>query len=175
MKILGVNSIQDLNEYLNEFKWACCYRTNDKWYINQDPSEKTWSDNYITLTSKQFLQLKAGCCWDYVNFEYMYFKENFPTYPIKCYYFEIKNSITHTWLCFLSDGYNIFESSFKSYIGIYHYKTEEEMLNRYIPLLLKRQNDSYKVYSYIPTEKQLNCEEFANYVYTTGKLVREDD
>ena len=86
MKIFGINAPQDLNEYLNQINWACVIKDNE--YKILDGNNKHDWEAYKILKPNELLFIEAGCCWDFVNFEYHYFKNNFPQYPIKCYYIE---------------------------------------------------------------------------------------
>ena len=141
-------TIKEFNTYLNSFKWACCY-FDTKWHINTNLN--TWAIKYKTLTYKQFLSLKVGSCWDYVNTEYHYLKDY---YSVKCYYLELENYNTHY------DNF-LFESAFKSHTGIYYRTENNAFVNKYNSLLNKD-----NIYTYTPLDKELTCDEFMNYIYT---------
>ena len=156
----------DLNKYLNDFRWGLVY---DHKFID-NPSEEDWDKHYKTLSLQEFEKLKAGCCWDYVNFEAEYFRNNYIFKPI-CYYAEDTNYQTHTWLCFWdNDILWVFESSWKKYKGLTPYKDEKEMLSVYSRRLLdgwKKDMPSskdVKIYKYDAGKSLvgLNCVEFMN-------------
>ena len=60
--------------------------------------------DYLTLSPNQFKKYKGGICWDYVAYEYPYFKSHFSNAKIKSFFFAIvKNNVitdTHTLLLF---------------------------------------------------------------------------
>ena len=164
---------EQLNKILNTFKWGC-YLINDNKPYNVTDSLDNWYQ-YKVLTPKQFLLARGGCCWDYVNFEYYYFTKYLPNINIHCYYIEDEIN-NHTWLTYeLNDKIYLFESSWKNHIGIYQFNTNYEMLNYYIQLQYKENNNkSYIVYEYIP-KSNLSCEKFIIDIFKNGKLIMKDN
>lgn len=107
--------------------------------------------NYKTLSPEKFKKFKGGICWDYVAYEWRYFKSHFSNIKIKTFYFAIiKNGIvsnTHTFLLFyINDKVYWFEASWKSHIGIIEYNSENEALSDIINTLkFNNKNDWFIV------------------------------
>ena len=119
-KLSDVKTPRDLNKILNSYKYG--YVIHGKPYEGDDFSK------YTTLSPEQFAKYKIGVCWDYVAYEYWYFKKYFK-YPVQLYYIEGDNgNKSHTWLTYTDNGsVYAFESSWKSYQGIHKFKDVNDM------------------------------------------------
>lgn len=155
------NSPEELNQILNAFDWSCIV-DNEK----VDSTEENWN-KYKTLSSNQFLDLKAGCCWDYCNFQASYFDEYFSKFYSLYMIFD-SNESNHTFIIYREDlKIKLFESAYKEFCGIYTFRNEAEVFKFY----LDRMNLSGSVYVYQyfkPDRDNLSAEEFMNYIYSEG-------
>lgn len=129
--------------------------------------------NYKTLSPERFNKFKGGICWDYVAYEYKYFKSKFPNVKIKTFYFAIvKKGVvdnTHTFLLFyLNDKVYWFEASWKSHIGITEYKNEDDALTDITNTLRSiNKNDDWFIVEYNAGNKDLigiSDSEYINYM-----------
>lgn len=151
---------------------------------------------YRTISPEQVRRYKAGVCWDYVSYEYEWFKRHYPkqmrftkdsfnlnTSQYSCYYMEHidedQDHPTHTWLAYTYGG-NVyaFESSWKSIKGIHEFDSESTMVQWY---LQQQQEQSKKndnnLYGYVvikyepPSTYGMDPDEFMEYVHKNGKVV----
>lgn len=150
---MNLSTIIEFNKYLNTFDWG---------YIDANGKiETTDFTYYCTCTPADFLKNKCGVCWDFVNYEYTWFKEHGfkPTLNallpgrFSTYYIESQDNTinpTHTWLAFNLDGkiYS-FESSWMMIQGVKEFSSEKEMYNYYIENFRQAENvKNVSVYKY---------------------------
>ena len=156
------NSPEELNQILNEFDWSCIVDTK-----KVEDCKDNWL-KYRTLSANQFLSLKAGCCWDYCNFQASYFDKYFPELLYSLYIIFDSNEGNHTFMIYRKeDKIKLFESSYKEFCGIYDFKEESEVFKFY----LDRMDliGSICIYQYFkPNKDNLSAEEFMNYIYSEG-------
>lgn len=155
---------------------------------------------YRTISPEQVRRYKAGVCWDYVSYEYEWFKRHYPkqmrftkdsfnlnTSQYSCYYMEHidedQDHPTHTWLAYTYDGkVYAFESAWKPIKGIHEFDSESTMVQWY----LQQQQDYYKrngnrLYGYVvikyepPSTYCMDADEFMEYVHKDGKVVYTKD
>lgn len=92
--------------------------------------DNSFSDNYILQTPKEVIQNKVGICWDQVELERYYFKNN--DWNIKTFFlchYDNDKCPTHTFLTYEKDSkFYWFEHSWEKYRGIHEYKTLKELL-----------------------------------------------
>lgn len=140
----GLSSIINFNKELAKYKYIVVKQ--DGTIIDQ--IKKDDFKNYKTLTVEKFKKYKGGICWDYVMYQFYYFKKFFSKIKIKSFYFaKVRNNriiSTHTFLLFyLNNKVYWFEASWKSHIGIIEYNTEGEALSNIIYLLNNNYNPDY--------------------------------
>ena len=161
--------LHDLNNYLNKFSWGCV-TYNNGFNITDGNNIDDWIQ-YKILSPKKFILAHCGCCWDYTNFEYYFFKKYYSDINIKCYYIEYNNGATHTWLSYFKNNkVYTFESSLKQHTGITEFQYEEESLLYYKQIVIPTVKD-YVIYEYIPIIN-VNALEFMAYIFKTGKLIK---
>ena len=179
------SAIISLNKILNDFNYGII--VNGKIITNNINF-----DHYKTLSYKDFLKYKTGVCWDYTQFEAIYFtnnlgmkltKDELRNNTFSMYYMEFDDEDgdqpTHTWLGYkLDNKIYAFESSWKQYKGITEFESENDMIQTYI----ERQKDFYnniknpiynpKIIKYSPMKKSgLTCEVFMSIVHKEGKII----
>lgn len=89
-----------------------------------------FSDDYVLQSPNSLLSSKVGVCWDQVELERYYFKNN--NWNIKTYFivhYDNDKCPTHTFLTFEKDNkYYWFEHSWKLFKGIHEYTNEIDLL-----------------------------------------------
>ena len=176
-------SIEDFNKQLNDGDYGILI--NGKAYTGENID---WSE-YKTISPKDFAKYFVGTCWDYTEYEAKVFKDkfgfNFTLNALKhdrefsLYYMQIndgKKYPTHTWLAYRNNGkIYLFESSWKSQVGISEYNTEEEMVKDYIKKHRKENHDKGNpiiVTKYKPNKKfGLTPKEFMVRCIDQGKVI----
>lgn len=166
----------ELNKRLNAFSYGT-WVSNGFSYMGNYGLEK---GIHRTIHPNEFIEHKIGVCWDYVNYEAFWFDANVPLLPYRLYYIEYnKGSNTHTWLTFKTPENKIvlFESCLNGRKGIFAFKTEKDMLDYYCKELVRYMIDkSYSVFRYVrPSHYGMNAEEFKNYIYSHGQMVRDSN
>ncbi|MEG2348156.1 MAG: ASCH domain-containing protein [Clostridia bacterium] len=106
------------------------YGWMDKNFVLHSEVDNLFSDNYILQTPSDVIKNKMGVCWDQVELERYYFKNN--DWDIKTYFivhYDGDKCPTHTFLTFKKNGkYYWFEHSWKKYRGIYSYDSINNLL-----------------------------------------------
>ena len=180
--LLLERDIRRFNELLNEYDYGIV--VDGKAYTDDIDFPK-----YTTIDPDTFKRYKCGTCWDYAEYEAKIFKDEFgfkfTLNPLKhakefsLYYMQIddgKKCPTHTWLAYKNNGkVYLFESSWKSQIGISKYNTEEEMVKDYIKKHRKENHDKDNpiiVTKYKPNKTfGLTPEEFMRRCIDQGKVI----
>ena len=132
---------------------------------------------YRVMKVEDVKKYKCGTCWDMTNL--IYNTKDIPGCIL--YYIEdpcIKMHPTHTWPV-IYDGkyYYILETAWKSHVGIHQFKTEKDMLNKYIKLWKDSEEgkkaDTYFVmrYDYFKPDNMTPTDFMIN-VYRHGKVVK---
>ena len=99
-----------------------------------------------TLTPDKFLKYNGGVCWDYVAYEASFFSENFPSIRYKTFFVCFNSESTHTFLLFYTNNRCYwFESSWKSHVGLYEFKSEKDALVEIYNTLLAENSSIDKV------------------------------
>ena len=132
-----------------------------------------WS-RYKTIPITLFPKVKAGTCWDFVNFEHNFFKVN--DIPHNCYLFVSEaddgSTVTHTFIIF-QYGKNEywFESAWKKYQGIHTINGLHTIIQRLQKTYGKH---TYDILLYNPDglDAFLTGKEFMDQIYKTGKFVK---
>ena len=128
-----LSDIIEFNKSLNNMEYIIV--TKDKTVISQ--IKETDFDNYITLTSSEFIKYNGGICWDYVMYEAKYFSSHFKDIRYKTFFINNHNNDTHTILLFyIDDKCYWFESSWKKNIGIYEFDSEDDALSYIIKQMI---------------------------------------
>lgn len=151
---------------------------------------------YRTISPEQLQRYKAGVCWDYVSYEYEWFKRHYPkqmrftkdsfnlnTSQYSCYYMEHidedQDHPTHTWLAYTYGG-NVyaFESAWKPIKGIHEFDSESTMVQWYLQQQQEQsKKDGNNLYGYVvikyepPSTYGMDPDEFMEYVHKNGKVV----
>jgi hypothetical protein len=161
-----------LNKILNTYDYGFLIEgvptTNIDWHTQ-------WRQ-YRTISPEDFYKHKIGVCWDYTAFEAYYFKNFFPDIKFKTYYIELEGSDTHTFLVYQLGGkFYHFESSYKKIQGIHKKNSLDEVFDWVLFNMFEGAPKKYKIYEYAIDKYNLGCEEFMDYIYDNGKLIKRSE
>lgn len=166
--------IEDLYTKLSKYKWGCVVDGKDI-----SSQENCW-DKYITLTPRELDRYKCGSCWDYVTYEYEWFKKNAPNVEVSCYMLDLGDpnkgcsEDNHAWLTYkLPEDPLIYamETSWKAHKGIHAFESVDDMLDVYGEWELEGGQGTYVILKYTPPKAGLSVMEFLNVAYR-GEVVR---
>ncbi|MEG0872805.1 MAG: ASCH domain-containing protein [Clostridia bacterium] len=103
----------------------------DKYNTINNNADNLFLDNYILQSPKEIIRNKIGICWDQVELERYYFKNN--DWNIKTYFivhYDNGKCPTHTFLTFEKDNkYYWFEHSWNILRGVHIYNSMIELLS----------------------------------------------
>ena len=116
----------EIMDFMNDIEYGY---VDQKKQIHQKIDDK-FSEQYILQSPKEVIQNKIGVCWDQVELERYYFKNN--DWNVKTYfivYYDQDMCPTHTFLTFEKDGsYYWFEHAWEKYRGIHKYSSKRSLL-----------------------------------------------
>ena len=139
------DKILKLNDRLNNYEYMVPNNGNPITHIKNDDFVKY----YILLSPNEFEKYKGGVCWDYVEYEAMYFRAKYPNIKFETYYQVIDNrndNPTHTFLIFEFDNkWYWFESSWKTNCGVYGFDNKNDCIE-YIMQKLRLPGKNYGTY-----------------------------
>ena len=166
-----LEKIKVFNKELAQYEYIVVNK--DGSIINQI-KQNSFKD-YLTLSPNQFKKYKGGICWDYVAYEYPYFKSHFSNAKIKSFFFAIvKNSMitdTHTFLLFyMNDKVYWFEDSWKPHCGIYEYNNEDEAISNITDILRGSSKDDWFIVEYNAGDKKFIGIPERQYISIMAKL-----
>ena len=190
-------AIVKFNNQLNKFDYGIIIGAKK---YTRDADISKYISKYITIPPDIFEWYQCGTCWDYVEYEAKIFEEQFhfkftidhleKDREFSLYFMQIdddKKCPTHTWLAFRNHGkIYLFESSWKSQMGITKYNTEEEMVNDYIkkhrkacknmrePIIVTRYKPN-KNFGLTPKEFMRGCIYHGNIIFQEIKMQIEND
>ena len=162
------DKILKLNDRLNDYEYMIPNNSNPITHIKNDDFIKY----YVLLSPNEFEKYKGGICWDYVEYEAMYFRAKYPNIKFETYYQVIDNrndNPTHTFLIFEFDKkWYWFESSWKPNCGVYGFDNKSDCIE-YIMQKLKLPGKNYGTYickfdATDATMYGMNCVGYMNYM-----------
>ena len=137
---------------MNTIEYGWIDKKNNK-HLKIDDS---FCDNYMLQSPKEIIENKLGVCWDQVELERHYFKNN--KLNIKTYflvYYDNDKCPTHTFLTYEENNkFYWFEHSWEKYRGIHEYNTLTDLFtdikNKFIIDELNRSyiNSNLIIYEY---------------------------
>lgn len=138
-----IKTVEELYQYLyDNFDYGIVINNNGKKKIYDDFDQEIYY-KYKTQTTDEFDRNKTGICWEYAAYEYKWIKSNINNSNPVIYfigsYDEYDNcQNTHTWVAYKQNNMiNVIEVSWYKNRGIFHYKSEKDMLKDYISKFLK--------------------------------------
>ena len=165
---MSENKIMKLMDMIN-YGWV---DKNGKKHI--DNFEKL-SINYILQSPNDLIKSQVGLCWDQVELERYYFKNNVKTFFIV--YYDNDKCPTHTFLIFEKDNlYCWFEHSWKKFRGINTYSSLKELLsdvkNKFVYYELNDEynEDNLVIYEYEKPKYNISVKDFYNHCENGTKI-----
>lgn len=126
---------------------------------------ENYADDYRLQEPKDLINSKLGVCWDQVELERYYFKNNIKTYFIVHY--DGDKCPTHTFLVFEKNReYYWFEHAWEKFRGIHKYNSLNELLgdvrNKFIHCELKDKYDDNNLvmYEYDKPKYNISVQEY---------------
>ena len=173
-----MKDILELNELLNEFEWG---------YPDENGTNIVDTDDfehYRLLSNNDFLKYKMGTCWDYTNYEAIWFLKHGFVHSMRpltegmfcCYYIEDETEQNHTWLAFMkNEKVYSFESSWKQYVGVNEYQNEFEMMRFYADTFKFDSNSlETKLWKYMRFPCiDMDPYDFMQHIRTNGKQIKK--
>lgn len=182
--IQHLKSPEDLLEYMNEnITYGFIGRNGKKYYDMFSEEWNDWYKQYFVQSGEDVLKSKIGTCWDQVELERLWFKQN--GYNIHTFFmwFELnrKNDLpSHTFLIYEKDNkYCWFENAFESERGIHKFNSIKEAIENVkskqisytklnYPGVTDHDIKSLVVYEYFKPLNHLGVDDYLKYV-TTNK------
>ena len=110
---------------MQEIEYGWVDKEGNKRYLVDD----TYSDNYRLQSPQQVLKNKIGVCWDQVELERYYFKNDLNIKTYFLVHYDNDKCPTHTFLTFEKNNkYYWFEHSWARFKGIHGYDSMKELL-----------------------------------------------
>ena len=177
--INDIKSPEELLKYMDNITYGFIDKNGKKHYDEWD----NWYEECIIQNGEEVLKSNIGSCWDQVEFERLWFKENNYNFKTIFIWFELNrenNLPTHTFLIYEKDNkYYWFEHAFELYRGIKEFKSEKEAIKyvkeKQIEYVLnnkysfnEKDIDCLKAYEYLKPLDHLKVEEYLKHV-TTNK------
>ena len=141
--------------------------------------DETYSDNYILQSPKEIIKNKIGVCWDQVELERYFFKDN--DWNIKTFFlvhYDENKCPTHTFLTFEKEKKVYwFEHAWERFRGIHEYKNYEELFsdirNKFIKFELNNEYESENLvlYEYSKPKYHIGTKEFYSHCETGKKIM----
>ena len=143
--------------------------------------DDTFFNEYELETPKEVIKNKIGVCWDQVELERYYFRNQcleLQTYFIV--YYGSNKCPTHTFLTLKKDGtYYWFEHSWAKYRGIYAYSSKKALLNdvkaKFIPDFLpsKYNPNNIAIYPYSKPKSHLSAKDFFTHCENNPNIIKD--
>lgn len=168
-----MKDIIKLNKILNNFNYQISTDTG----VIRNISPNDFVERWHLLTPEEFTNPDhpGGVCWDYVQFESLCFRNM--GIPYKTFYVMVdddKDMPSHTILSFEYNGKTyLFESAWKSFVGIYEYNNEKEMIEDIAYQLQKDLDTDKVVYMQYDTSELkygIGCIEYMDYFINSNRL-----
>lgn len=137
-----------------------------------DEVKKVSFNKYQSLSPQEFVKYHGGICWDYVAYQYYYFKKNFNNIKVRSFFFakldKHKIISTHTFnLLYFDNKVYWFEASWKTHIGIFEGDDEDEILSYVINILLDGKFDwNWHLAEFVPSDELIGIsdKEYIDYM-----------
>ncbi len=140
-----ITTPQDLQKFMSRnIHYGFVSRTGRKYFDGDKDWDKDWFNDCVIQSGDGVLKTKTGTCWDQVEFERKWFKDN--NYIFKTIYFwydvpESDDYPTHTILAYFKNNkWYWFENAFFMQRGIHGYNSLDELI-----VDIKTKNHQYAV------------------------------
>ena len=141
---------------------------------NVDEYEKILEEHYKLQTPEELLNSKCGLCYDQVEFERKWFKDN--NYQIKTYFTTYHN---HAFLIFKDNNkYKLFERTYPNNNGIFSFDTLNNTIKYYKNIQAKNNNidpNDIILYEYKIDKYGYDFYEFIKHATDNPKYLENND
>lgn len=173
----NIKTPKDLLKYLSEnMHYGFTYR-NKVFSDNEEDFNDNMNKYYKLRLKENFVKNKYGVCWDFCEFERLFFEEM--KIPHECYFYisffsRSEGGPTHTFLLYEHNGKCYwFEYAWQKFRGIWEYKNKHEAL---VDILKKfsdnfnRKFENVEIYKIKKAKSRLNTYEFVNHCLSGEKI-----
>jgi hypothetical protein len=126
LNIWDYHDEQEVMNLMNNIQYGWMDKLNNKHY----EVDSTYADDYKLQSPKEVIKNRLGVCWDQVELERFYFKNN--VINVKTYFlvhYDNDKCPTHTFLTYEKDNKIYwFEHSWNKYSGIHEYNSLKDLL-----------------------------------------------
>lgn len=175
---LCIKTPKDLMQYFEDnFNYGFVYK--NKIFTDMDPNfQKNVDELYKIRLGKDFIKNKYGICWDFCEFERLFFKEY--NFEHECYFIDscinsVEDGPTHTFALFKQNNkWCWFEYSWSNHRGIWIYSSKEEALKDILFKFQKFYDNKLKdinIYKIDKVKKRLNAFEFVEHCLKGQKII----
>jgi len=176
-KKLKINSAEDLMKYFKaNMNYGFIYRHKIFSDLEQDFQENM-NKLYKIRLNKDFIKNKYGVCWDFCEFERLFFdtmKIEHECFFIESYLTETIGGPTHTFTIFKEKTkWYWFEYSWFYHRGIWEFNSKEEAIKNIIEKFKNFYNNkliNINLYKTSKVTKRLNAYEFVNHCLSGQKI-----
>ncbi len=129
-----VKTPADLQQFMcDNIQYGYTGYNGRKYLYGTEDWDKDWYDNYVVQSGDGVLKTLCGNCWDQVELERKWFKENdyeFKTFFVRFRVKEPNDYPTHAFLAFHKNNkWYWFENSYFCYRGIHEYDILDVLVN----------------------------------------------
>ena len=182
-KYNSIKTVDELYEFMDNINYGYLSNSGRVYCFGDEDFDKNWKNEYILEDKDDLLKTGYGNCWDQVELERAWFKEN--NYEIKTIFemvlLDYDNDYpSHTFLVFKDgESWCWFEHADYDNRGIHKYDSFEELIKDQYSKYLKLLNtfnisleeiDKIIMTEYIEPSKNINSEEFLNHVINSKKI-----
>lgn len=141
--------VRTLNDKLNNFNYGAM--VDGKVYT--DMNAVPW-DKYKTMTKSQMDKYKVGICWDFVNYQHEYFKQNGIYHKSYMFVKQVSDDpndlVTHTFnIVNNGNKQQWFESSWMKNQGVHDVESYKDVIEK-LDKAYGNKTQAYDVYEYNP-------------------------
>ncbi len=166
-KIKNPQELLDFFEKNMKYGFTC----GDKVFVDTEPDfQKNMDKLYKLRVGEDFIKSGYGVCWDFCEFERLYFEKK--KIPHECYFYlsfyaHNQGGPTHTFLLFNQNKkWFWFEFSWLKYRGIWEYASKEDALKDILEKFIDffdRNFEKVEVYKTTKAKAGLNTFEFVEH------------
>ncbi len=174
---MGINSPEDLlNFFQNKMKYGFVYRK--KIFTDSESDFNQNFDKFYKLRlGEDFIKKGYGVCWDFCEFERLFFEKlkiKYECYFIESFIYRQEGGPTHTFAIFNRNGkWFWFEYAWTFYCGIREYETKVEALKDILNKFNNFFNSKFvdvRLYKTTKVTKRLDAFEFVEHCLNCEKV-----
>lgn len=175
-KFANIDTVNELLTWMDNIEYGWISKKDGKIYGTGEDDDETEFFKYYYLQSPwELMRSKNGVCWDQVELERHWFKEN--NFNCTAIYIEIndeKECPTHTFIIYKDKNkFNWLEHSWGIFKGIHSYNSINQLLTDVVSKHQKFNNDTTSpviIKSYGKPNYGESCEEFMNFCRSSESI-----